>query len=180
MTGLRAIATPRGAATVVAVTLMWCGLWREISVANVLAGLAVAVAIMASGMGPAATGRLNVIALVKLFAVITIDLIKATWTVAFETITPGNNTQESVIAVALPPGHRRYGLLLTIAITITPGTAVVDISEDGSIVYLHLLYHESRDDTVAHTLRLARMAAEAWPEPDPAPDAGRRPSEVPS
>ncbi len=65
--------------------------------------------------------------------------------------------------MALPPGHRSYGLRLSIAITITPGTAVVDISEDGSIVYLHLLYHDSRDDTVAHTLRLARMAAQRLP-----------------
>lgn len=181
MTGLRSIATPRGAATVVVLTLVWCGLWREISVANLLAGLAVAVGIMASGIGPKASGRLNVVALIKLFAVITIDLIKATITVAAEAITPGNNTQESIIAVALPPGHRSYGLLLSIAITITPGTAVVDISEDGSIVYLHLLYHDSRDDTVAHTLRLARMASEAWPEADPATSgAGRRPSEVTS
>lgn len=178
--GLRSIATPRGAATVVAITLMWCGLWREISAANVIAGLAVAVAVMASGIGPTASGRLNVIALVKLLAVITVDLIKATWMVAVEAITPNNNTHESIIAVALPPGHRSYGLLLTIAITITPGTAVVDISDDGSIVYLHLLYHDSRDDTVAHTLRLARMAAEAWPQDDPAPAAGRRPSEVTS
>ena len=58
---------------------------------------------------------------------------------------------------------RDHLLLLYVAITVTPGTAVVAAEADGSVLYLHLLDVERRDATERHVHLLCRLAHEALP-----------------
>ena len=61
---------------------------------------------------------------------------------------------------------RHHLLLLFVAITVTPGTAVVAAEADGSVLYLHVLDVDRRADVEAHTRGLAELACAALPTPD--------------
>jgi multisubunit Na+/H+ antiporter MnhE subunit len=68
-----------------------------------------------------------------------------------------------VIAVTLPAEARRHLLLLVVAVTVTPGTAVVDTDPDSGTLYLHLLNSAEREATELHVRRIADLACRALP-----------------
>lgn len=153
----------RRLATIVALTLVWCGLWGSISSANVLTGAAIAVAINASGVGTPGTGGIRPWPLLRLVGVVAVDLVKSTVNVAAEIITPIDSTDESIVAVEVSVPTKDHLLLLVIAVTLTPGTAVVDADPETGTMYLHLLHDKRRDETVAHVHQLAELACQALP-----------------
>lgn len=157
--------TFRRVCTVVALTLAWCGLWRSISVANVLSGLAVSGVVVASGIGTPGLGGVRIVPLMRLLWTVFVDLITSTIDVAVEILTPTDRTQEAVIAVELPVESRSHLLLLVVAITLTPGTAVVDADAATGTLYLHLLHVDRMEATVSHVQELARLACDALPTP---------------
>jgi len=156
---------PRRLATIAALALMWCGLWGEVSAGNILAGLAVAVAVTAIGVGTPGTGGVRPVPLARLMALVAADLVKSTVNVAIEIITPSDDTDESIIAVEVPLPSRDHLLMLVVAITLTPGTAVVDADPETGTLYLHLLHNKRRDATIEHVRQLAELACEALPVP---------------
>ena len=159
---------PRHLITIVALMFLWCGLWGELSIPNVVAGLAVGIAVTALGVGPPGHGSVNLFALTKLTWLVVVDLIKSTVSVASEILTPTDYTNESVIAVTLSdPEARNHYLLLVVAITLTPGTAVVDTDPDANTLYLHLLHTNRKDETIEHVEELARLACAALPTNTP-------------
>lgn len=154
---------PRRIATVVALMLAWCGLWRELSAATVIVGTVVAMAVTATGVGTAYRGGIRVRPLLRLSWLVFVDLAKSTINVAAEILTPTDHTEEAIIAVQVPAESRDHLLLLVVAITLTPGTAVVDADADTGTLYLHLLHHDRRAQTVAHVDDLVRLACAALP-----------------
>ena len=159
---MRNLMTVRRMVIVVALTMGWCGLWRDLSVANVVAGTLIAVGLVVSGVGTAGRGGVRLRPLVHLVWLVLVDLVRSTGSVAAEIVTPADRTEEAIIAVELPAGNREH-LLLVVAITLTPGTAVVDADPDTGTLYLHLLHHDRRDSTLAHVERLSRLSSDALP-----------------
>ncbi len=160
------LAKPRRLTTIAVLTMVWCGLWGQVSTANLLAGFAIAVAITASGVGTAGSGRIRPWLLVRLAGVVSVDLVKSTINVATEIITPTDSTDESIIAVQVPAASRDHLLLLVIAVTVTPGTAVVDTDPETGTLYLHLLHAKRQAETVDHVHQLAELACAALPTND--------------
>ncbi|NNE73978.1 MAG: hypothetical protein HKN26_09955 [Acidimicrobiales bacterium] len=154
---------PRRLATLVALTLAWCALWRDISAANILAGAVIAIVVTSIGVGTPGTGGIRLRPLTRLLWLVAVDLVRSTIVVAREILTPADRTEESIIAVATPVQTRDHLLLLVVAITLTPGTAVVDADPDTGTLYVHLLHHDGRDVAIDHINALARVAAEALP-----------------
>lgn len=157
--------TTRRVVTIVALTLAWCGLWQELSVANVISGLVVSSASLALGIGTPGVGRICVRPLLHLLGTVAVDLVVSTVHVAREIATPADSTEESIVGFDVPPEARHHLLLLIVAITVTPGTAVVDADRDTGTLYLHLLHHNRRDEVLAHVDKLARLVCEALPVP---------------
>ena len=155
--------TIRRVVMIVVFTAAWCGLWRDLSVANVASGLLLSTLILALGLGTSGTGGVRFGALLRLSWLVIVDLIQSTKSVAYEVLTPTDYTEESVIAVKVPEASRNHLLLLTVAITLTPGTAVVDADPETCTLYLHVLHHDRTVETVAHVEELARLATEALP-----------------
>ncbi len=155
--------TTRRALTVLGLTVAWCALWQTISFANIAGGLVLSTIITGLGVGTNAHGSVRLVPLLKLAGVIFLDLVSSTINVAVEVLTPTDYTDESIIAVPLPAHAKEHMLLLVLAITLTPGTAVVDTDTDEAIIYLHLLHDSRRDETVAHAERLAELANQALP-----------------
>ena len=153
----------RNLLSIAVLTGAWCALWRTVSVANVLSGFVVSSVVISSGTGTPGRGSIRFVPLLRLIAVVFTDLIRSTINVAYEVLTPTDYTNESIIAVELPPGARHHLLLLVLAITLTPGTAVVDADPDDGTLFLHLLHADRTAETVDHVERLAHLACEALP-----------------
>lgn len=154
-----------GAALLVA----WLALWGEVSVANVLSGLVVVALARLPGIaGPADRGAIRIVPLLRFAWVVLVDLVVSTVAVAWEILTPTDSTEEAIVAVTLPSGARRHLLLLIVAITVTPGTAVVDADADRGVLYLHLLHCDRREALTTHVEQLAELACAALPSPAPA------------
>lgn len=154
---------PRGIVSIVGLTLMWCAFWGTISAANVGAGLLIALAITALGLGSDGAGGVRLVPLVRLVWLVTVDLVKSTASVAGEILTPTDYTDESIVSVDVGPAGRNHLLLLTVAITLTPGTAVINTDADAGTIYLHILHDKRRQDTLDHVEKLTRLAEEALP-----------------
>jgi multicomponent Na+:H+ antiporter subunit E len=129
----------------------------------VLSGLTLAVVVLSLGIGTAGTGGIRPLPLLHLAWLVGTDLIVSTVTVAREVLTPTDHTEEAIIAVPLPPASRRHLLLLSSAVTVTPGTAVVDVDADATTLYVHVLYAARRPAVEAHVRELATVAARALP-----------------
>ena len=159
--------TFRRAVSVVALTAAWCALWGSPSAANILSGLVVSAAATLLGM-PARSGGVRLVPLLQLVWLVMVDLVVSTAVVVREVLTPTDFTDEAIIAIPIPPAGRVHLLLSYVAITITPGTAVVAAEADASVIYLHVLHADRRDDVEAHVLELFDLAERALPLPLPA------------
>jgi len=160
--------TVRRLLTVVLLTIAWCALWGSISWANVLSGAVVGSVALSVGVGARASGRggVRVGAMMRLVAVVAVDMVVSTFTVVREVLTPTDHTAEAIIAVPISAPAKHHLLLLFVAITVTPGTAVVAAEADGSVLYLHVLHGDQRDAVDQHVRRLAELACAALPTAD--------------
>ncbi len=159
--------TFRRAVSVTALTAAWCALWGSPSPANILSGLVVSAAATTLGMPPR-RGGVRLVPLGQLIWLVAVDLVVSTAVVVREVLTPTDFTDEAIIAIPIPPGGRAHLFLSYVAITITPGTAVVAAEADASVIYLHVLHADRRSDVEAHVRRLFDLAERALPLPIPA------------
>lgn len=149
--------------TVVALAAAWCALWGSFHIGNLLGGVVVATAALRLGTGRSRRGGVRLGPLARFAWLVLVDLVVSTATVVREVLTPTDRTDEGIVAIPLPAGARDHLLLLFVAITVTPGTAVVAAEEDASALYLHVLHCDRRDDVEAHVRHLAELACRALP-----------------
>lgn len=162
----RGLLMPRRLLTLLLLVAAWCALWGAVSVANVLAGTLVAVTVtVLAGVDPA-HGRIHLTELLRFLWLVAVDLVVSTANVAWEILTPTDYTDEAIIAVDTCAESRSHLLMLVVAITVTPGTAVVDTDADTGRLYLHLLHADKADEITAHVRRLADLASRALPVAD--------------
>lgn len=160
---LRALLTPRRLLTLAVLVGAWCALWGTVSVANVLSGTVVAVAASLFAGVDRNAGRVNILALLHFVWLVAVDLVVSTVNVAWEILTPTDYTDEAIIAVDTNIDARSHFLMLVVAITVTPGTAVIDSDADTGRLYLHLLHAEKAPEIERHVQHLAALACRALP-----------------
>jgi multicomponent Na+:H+ antiporter subunit E len=160
---LRELVMPRRLLTLALLVAAWCALWGGVSVANVLSGIVVAIiATLVAGVEPG-QGRIHLLPLFHFVWLVAVDLVASTVSVAWEILTPTDYTDEAIIAVDTQVESRAHLLMLVVAITVTPGTAVVDTVADTGRFYLHLLHADKADGIVEHVQRLAELGCRALP-----------------
>ncbi|TFH21207.1 MAG: hypothetical protein E4H05_00610 [Acidimicrobiales bacterium] len=160
---LRELVMPRRLLTLALLVGAWCALWGGVSAANVLAGTVVALVVtLAAGVEPG-QGRIHLLALAHFVWLVAVDLVASTVSVAWEILTPTDYTDEAIIAVDTRVESRAHLLMLVVAITVTPGTAVVDSDANTGRLYLHLLHADKADGIVEHVQRLAALSCRALP-----------------
>lgn len=158
--------TVRRIMTLAALVAAWCALWGSASWANVLSGIVVGTVALTIGVGGSGRGGVRIAPMLRLVAVVAIDMVVSTLVVARAVVTPGDRPSDGIIAVPISAPAKHHLLLLFVAITVTPGTAVVAAEADGSVLYLHVLDVDRRADVEAHTRGLAELACAALPTPD--------------
>ena len=150
---------------IVGLVAAWCALWNRLSIANIVSGLLIAIVVSHRSIGPAGIGGVRLLPLLKLGAIVGQDLVMSTVNVAYEVITPTDYTEEAIIGVNLPSNARAHMMLIAVAVTVTPGTAVIDVDPDTSRIYLHILHAERAEATAEHVQELANLACRALPVP---------------
>lgn len=155
---------PHRVLMVAALVAAWCALWGDLSWANLISGLVVSVTVVSVGIGTTGTGGFRPVPMALLLWLVARDLVVSTVSVAREVLTPTDHTREAIVAVRLPPESRRHLLFLSSAVTVTPGTAVVEVDRDAVILYVHILHSGRWQAVVDHVRELAAVAARALPD----------------
>ena len=82
------------------------------------------------------------------------DLIRANALVAWEVMTPTHYARPGVVACPVRTRSDLEVVLLANLISFTPGTLMLEISEDRATVYVHALHIRTADDVRANVRRL--------------------------
>ena len=147
----------------VILTVAWVALWGDLSLGNVLAGMAVAVLVLALvGERQPAQGTLRPVATARFGLYVVWSLVKATSLVAWEVLTPTNRIVEGIIAVPLPDATPTVVTVVTAAVGLTPGTVVVEVDEDPVVLYVHVLHLRDVEQVRAELRHLEALALRAF------------------
>jgi multicomponent Na+:H+ antiporter subunit E len=140
--------------------LLWMLLWGQFTWLALISGVLLALLVSVLFYLPAVrlSGRLN-IGRAVLFALRLLgDIVVASLQIAWTALNPRYRPSNAVIAVQL---RTRSDLVMTFtaeAISVVPGSIVLDIDRDTSTLYLHALNVKSVDDVPA--LKAAVLATE--------------------
>ncbi|MBX3094280.1 MAG: Na+/H+ antiporter subunit E [Cryobacterium sp.] len=134
----------------IALVALWMSLWGQITWFSALTGIIVAITVTRVFYLPPVdlSGRFNIWYAAVFFVHFIRDVVFASFQVAFQAITP-NVPRSSIIAIQL---RTRSDLIMTldaIAMSLVPGSLVVDVDRERSILYLHTFDTESADDVEA-------------------------------
>ncbi|WP_172979724.1 Na+/H+ antiporter subunit E [Agromyces agglutinans] len=124
-----------------ALVLLWIMLWDHIDVLTVVTGVLLAIGVTRALYLPPVllSGRFNPWRGLLLGLRMMFDVVSASVQVAVLAIWPWWKPMNSIIAVQL---HTRSDLVTTLtaeAISVVPGTVVVDIDRERGLLYLHAL-----------------------------------------
>ncbi len=165
-------------AFVIWLTALWVALWDDLSWANVLSGLLVAV-------GVAAVARIGLETLRPTYfrpvwaawyvVVLLRNLVAANLRLAWEILTPGIGTHTGIVAVPMRGGSEAVVNLVAYSITLTPGTMTVEVStsgdvdqdgaEDDVLLYIHGMYTRDAEAVRRDVLHLEELALRAFGTP---------------
>lgn len=122
-------------------TLVWVALWRDLSVANVLAGLAVAAAVSLAFPMPrlGLESRVQPVWLIWLVLHFLYDVVRASFQVAWLTLQFHRQPRSAVIAVDLRTRSDLVVTLVAEAITLVPGSLAVEVRRHTHTLYAHIL-----------------------------------------
>lgn len=136
---------------VVALVLLWMILWSQFSWLSLLTGIIVAVVVTRVFYLPPVelSGRLNLWYTLVFLVHFFFDVAVASFQVAFQALNPKPIPRSSVIGIQL---RTRSDLIMTldaIAMSLVPGSLVVEADRERSILYLHSFATETADDVEA-------------------------------
>jgi multicomponent Na+:H+ antiporter subunit E len=162
-------------------TVLWITLWGSISWANVVGGLAVAVAVVIFARLDAASLKPTYFRpqwAVWYLLVLGWKLLESNLKLAYEILTPGISTHTSIIAVPMRGGSDAVINLVANSITLTPGTMTIDIKRwdvdgdgiddgdgDSVVLYIHGMYTQDIEAVRHDVLRFEALALRAFGDP---------------
>ena len=73
------------------------------------------------------------------------ELIRANCRLAIDVATPSYHMTPGIVAIPLDVKRDVEILLLAMFINLTPGSVALDVSDDRTVMYVHVMYMESPD-----------------------------------
>jgi len=131
--------------------LVWILLWGSFSWANLLSGVLVAVLVTNVLPLPAVIGgvRVHPGALLVFLGYFVKDLVVSSAQVAWQAIRPSGMQQGAIIAVQLRTDSDLLLTLIAEALTLVPGSIVLDLDRPRRTLGIHLLHVDDVDDMEA-------------------------------
>lgn len=155
MTALRLLVWPAA---------VWVALWGDPTVANVTAGLVVAVVLAAAfpPARPARRSRLRPVETLRLLGWFARELVVASARVAWAAVAPGDRVREAIVACPLRGASDLVTTVVANAITLTPGTLTVEVDRDPVVLYVHVLQLGDVESVRADARHLEALAIRAF------------------
>jgi multicomponent Na+:H+ antiporter subunit E len=72
------------------------------------------------------------------------EMLKANWQVAYEVMTSNLHMKPGIVKIELEAKTDLEITLLSNLISLTPGTLVIDVSDDRKVMYVHGMYLEDK------------------------------------
>lgn len=155
--------------TLVGLVLMWIALWGKLSLANVLGGAAVALAVMlfVDVIQPRPVHHLDVAAAWRYLRTFAEQLIVANWQVVKAVLRP-DEIKPGILAMPLHHASDAVVTLVANSITLTPGTLTLETERRGdvAILYVHALDLSDADGVREDISKLEVLAVDAFGGPE--------------
>ena len=131
----------------IALVVLWMMLWGAVNPLNFVTGVVLALLVTRFLYLPPVelSGRFNLWWFVVFLAQFLFELFTASFEVAFQAFSPRGGRSNAVIAAQL---HTRSDFILTLtsmAMSLIPGSVVIEVDRNNSILYLHVLGIEGAD-----------------------------------
>lgn len=135
----------------IGLVLLWMVLWGQVTVLSVVTGVVVAIAVTRVFYLPPVElpGRMNLWYTLVFLAHFFLDVALASFTVAAQALNPRPIPRSSVIGIQL---RTRSDLIMTldaIAMSLVPGSLVVEADRERAILYLHTFATRTPEDVEA-------------------------------
>lgn len=126
---------------VVWLVVLWVLLWDDLTILSVVGGVIVAAGVIRAFYLPAVelSGRFNIYWAAVFAARFVFDVVVASVQVAWQAVDLRRLPRSSIIAVSL---HTRSDIVLTLtgqAVSLVPGSLVVEVNREETVLYLHVL-----------------------------------------
>ncbi|RKR90873.1 multisubunit sodium/proton antiporter MrpE subunit [Micromonospora pisi] len=156
--------------TVIWLVLVWNLLWGEFTWGNVLGGTLVALVVLIFFPLPRVTfdGRIRPVAVLRFVGRFLFELVTASCQVALVAVRPGAAPRSAIIAVPLRVGSDLNLALTAEALSLVPGTLIVEAVRSTGTLYVHVLdvrdtvdVERARRDVLALERRIIRATGSA-------------------
>jgi multicomponent Na+:H+ antiporter subunit E len=156
--------------------VLWVALWGQITLANIVSGLVVAVGLLVivglprqpdARMGGGAFRPLRAVVFFVYFA---IAVVISNLQLALQVIDPRNTVRPGILRLPLHGCSDALVTMIANAMTLTPGSITVEVRRfaqtgpqpPGAVVYVHVLRADDPDQARSQLFRLARLAILAF------------------
>lgn len=140
--------------------VLWCLVWGQFTPLSLLSGVVLAVAVSLLFYLPAVdlSGRVNPWFLLVFFVRLIVDIARASIGVAWLVVNPRYSPSSAILAIPLDTRSDLIMMLTAESISLVPGSIVVDIDRDESVLYVHVINVHTDDDL--ETFRASVFATE--------------------
>ncbi len=149
---------------------VWAALWRQLSLANLISGSVVALAVLGAFRRQAPPWRLRPLlrpwSALRLLGYFTVKLVEATLVVAWEVVTPTLRVSEAIVAVPMLSSSDVVTTIVANAVSLMPGTVTVDITHDPRVLYVHVLHLRDPESFRREVRKLEELTIQAVGSPE--------------
>lgn len=144
-------------------TVLWLVLWRDVSVANVVSGVAIALVVLALFPPRQVTGdhAFRPLKLVVFIGYFAWKLVVSNLMVAREIVTPRDHVRSGIVAVPVVACSDLVTTVVANAISLTPGTLTLEVRRDPPMLFVHVLHLHDLDQVRRDIRTLQRLAVAA-------------------
>lgn len=130
--------------------LAWTALQGQLSLANLLVGYGLGYLVLrgltrGGVLDRAYAGKVG--AFIRLFALLVWELVLANIRLTRDIVSAEHRMSPGVIRLPLDARTDGEILLLTALINLTPGSVVLDVAEDRTVLYVHVMHMRSPDES---------------------------------
>lgn len=156
---------------VIWLTILWVLLWGDVSWANMLSGVAVAIGVVTLARLPRAArreddtvARVNPLRTAHFIGYAFWSLLQSNWVLAKEIITFRNDESINAGVVAVPLRTDSESIMMAVAnlITLTPGTLTIEVIGSPPVVYVNVLHLHEIEEVRQELLRIEELAVKAF------------------
>lgn len=153
------------------IVVLWVLLWGDLSFANVAGGCAVAtVVVVFSRTGrelprspePEHRARVSPLAVVHFAGFFVYKLIESNLVLAWEIITPQNQINTGIVRVPLRTEANLATIVVADAVTLTPGTLVIEADGSPPVLYVNVLHLHDLERVRRDLLRIEELSVRAF------------------